>query len=133
METDMHERFEGRVRRYDCHGKGGLFFGIALIAAGTLFLLDRFGVMPLDQPWRLWPAVLAVFGVARIAFARGARDVLKGLLLLALAGWLYACLEQLWGWTFATTWPIILIAVGIKAVAGGILGTRRHSHKESEQ
>lgn len=129
----MHKRFGPHVRVYHLHGKGHIAFGIALIAAGSLFLLDRFGIVPLGEPWHIWPAVIAIFGLARIVFPRGARDVLKGAFLIAIAGWLYACIEHLWGWTFATTWPIILIALGAKALASGIIGSRHHTHKESEQ
>ena len=37
--------------------------GIALVAVGTLFLLDNFGVIRLNEVLRLWPAALIVLGV----------------------------------------------------------------------
>jgi hypothetical protein len=133
----MHGHSPSRAYICHCNGKERLFFGVALIAVGSLFLLNRLGIVPLGEPWYLLPAVVAILGVARIVFAQRTRHVLNGLFAIGLAGWAYVCMQQLWGWTFATTWPIILIALGVKAVAGGILGTHRHSqdhsHKESEQ
>ena len=49
-----------------------LWGGIGLVVAGTLFLLDNFGVVSLEQIGRFWPALLILAGVAFIS------RVLKG-------------------------------------------------------
>jgi hypothetical protein len=122
----MHRYIQHRERKH-------LFWGIALIAVGCLFLLDRQGIIRIDQAWRLWPAAFALFGLVRIVTARRGEHVVKGIFTIVFAAWLYVSIEQLWGWTFATTWPIILIALGVKAVAGGLISFYRQSRKESAQ
>lgn len=115
----------------DFHGFKRLFWGATLIATGIVFLLDRQGIVSMHEVWRLWPAAIALFGIARIVTARRFAHVAKGLFLIMLGAWLFICIEQIWGWTFATTWPIIVIAFGLKAVAAGLFGLRQQSRKES--
>lgn len=46
-----------------------LFWGIALVAAGVLTLLDNFNVLQVDvwdQIWKLWPLALIVAGLAAL-------------------------------------------------------------------
>jgi hypothetical protein len=66
-----------------------------------------------------------------IRIHRGRNRRSWGILLIVL-GCLFL-LDRLSGWTFATTWPIILIALGVKAVAGGMISLHRQSRKESAQ
>jgi len=125
----MHSRYDYWERR----GGRRLFWGVAFIAAGCMFLLDRQGFLGRGEGRWIWPAVLALFGLMRIVTARRFEHALKGLFAIAFAAWLYACTEHLWGWTFAATWPIILIALGVKAVAGGAVSLYRQSRKEPAQ
>ena len=49
-----------------------LWGGIGLVLAGTLFLLDNFGVVSLEQIGQFWPALLILAGVAFISrFVKG--------------------------------------------------------------
>jgi hypothetical protein len=123
------ECHEGRRHR----GRKHIFWGFALVAAGSVFLLDRLGIVRVDDVWRLWPAIIALFGLVRIATARRIEHIVKGAFTIFFAAWLYVSIEQVWGWTFATTWPIILIALGAKAVIGGMISLYRQSRKESTQ
>lgn len=127
----MHRTYQHRGRD-DHHTRVRLFWGIGLIVAGSLFLLGRLVGLGVRDPSHLWPVIIALAGLARIVAARRFAHVAKGAFLIVLAGWLYACIENLWGWTFATTWPIIVIALGVKAVAKGIFRLQKQSPEESE-
>jgi len=49
-----------------------LWGGIGLVLAGTLFLLDNFEIVSLEQVGRFWPALLILAGVAFISrFVKG--------------------------------------------------------------
>jgi len=49
-----------------------LWGGIGLVLAGTLFLLDNFGIVSLEEIGRFWPALLILAGVAFISrFLKG--------------------------------------------------------------
>jgi hypothetical protein len=56
--------------------RGRLVLGIGLICFGLLFLAHRlhllpqhfpFELFPVDEPWRLWPMLLVVLGLSKIA------------------------------------------------------------------
>jgi hypothetical protein len=120
---------EPEARRMRHH----LFWGLALIAVGSVFLADRLGYGQLDSFLNLWPAIVALHGVVTLVFARRMTHVVKGAFEILLAVWIFACLEQLWGWTFRSTWPMMLIAGGAAVVLRGLLGVARHNRKEQTQ
>ncbi|WP_394779170.1 LiaI-LiaF-like domain-containing protein [Undibacterium sp.] len=123
QQTDKQSRREARRNRRgaDYDVRQHLVWGVTLIAIGFIFLCDRLDLIDMDVQalWHLWPAALGVYGVADIVFAKRPAHVLKGVYHIALAFWLYACLENLWGWTFGNTWPMILIAWGISVLLRG--------------
>jgi membrane protein DedA with SNARE-associated domain len=53
-------------RRDQC--KGGLTWGIVLIAIGVIFLLSNWGIIP--DFWESWPIILIVIGVVLIIAAK---------------------------------------------------------------
>ncbi|HTD06797.1 LiaF transmembrane domain-containing protein [Undibacterium sp.] len=128
---------EGRQDRqwYDYDARKHLVWGVALIAVGCIFLLDRLDIIEVDvfALWHLWPAVIALYGLADIVFAKKMSHVVKGVYHIALAFWLYACLEHLWGWTFGSTWPIILIAYGASLLLRGASKLSNDTNKESHK
>jgi hypothetical protein len=129
---------ESQVSCREEHARKQLSWGIALILIGAVFLLDRLGILDL-QPfiglqlewWHLLPLLLAVAGLISIISARTSRRVVKGLFNVILGLWLYACLEHLWGWSFRSTWPVILIALGLSMMLGGLCHTGNGSNRES--
>lgn len=95
---------------------GTLVWGIILIGAGIIFLLERTGIFHLYNWWALF-ILLPAIGAFRTAYstyksagdrltgaARG--SLLGGLLLSALA------LIFLFGFNFGTLWPLLLIIAG---------------------
>jgi hypothetical protein len=110
-----HEYHAYRARRH-------LLLGLILIIAGSVFLGDRLGIVDAGVVWHFWPVAIGLFGLLKIVSARKLTHVVKGAFYIALAFWLYACIEHLFGWTFRADWPIIVIAFGVSIVLRGMLG-----------
>ena len=110
-----------------------LFWGLALISVGSLFLVDRLGLVAIERVWNLWPAFIALHGALAIMFAHDLAQALDGAFSIVVAIWIYACLEHLWGWTFYATWPVIVIAGGVVMVARGLLSMSKHTNGENAQ
>lgn len=107
--------------------------GILLIAAGGAMLLDRNDLhefWPLWTFWHWWPLLIALFGLLKIAFGEGWSDTIRGATQILIAGWLYLCIEHLWGWSFTTTWPVVLIISGAGMIARAMVNTRNNSSSQ---
>jgi hypothetical protein len=102
---------------------GGLFAGIMLIGIGTLFLLDRLGYADLhDVLHNYWPMFLVVFGLSRFVHRRRSWS---GVWLIVIGLWLQATTLHLWGVTFDSSWPLLLIAIGGVMVLRTLLAATR--------
>lgn len=98
-------------------------WGVALIVAGGVLIADRLNYLQLGPVWNYWPFLLVIAGLIDILTARRLTRAVHGLSLIVVGMWLYACLQHLWGLTFANSWPIILISIGATTLAEGL--TRR--------
>lgn len=54
--------------------RDSLVWGIVLIALGTIFLLDRFGLDAWDAVWKFWPVILIVWGASKLFDGLKERD-----------------------------------------------------------
>ena len=91
-------------------------WGGALIAVGVAALLKGQGLLEARDFWLVVPALVAWSGAVRLAFGRDARAVVQALVRFAVAAYLVIVIEHVGGWTFATTWPVLLIAAGAAKV-----------------
>lgn len=96
-----------------------LIFGVIMIIVGGIFLLDRMDYLDVSELWHYWPAFIALSGAIKILSAKHASHIVHGCVEIFIAFWLYASIEHLWGWSFHTSWPILLIALGISTIARG--------------
>jgi hypothetical protein len=94
-----------------------LFTGAALVLLGIGFLLKNQGLVGTSELWLIAPALIALSGLARLIAAPGAVNAVRALLRLGVAAYLVVVIEHIGGWTFAATWPVLLIVVG-----GSMLG-----------
>ena len=94
-----------------------LFTGAALILFGVGCLLKNQGLIGSAELWLVAPALIALSGLARLVAAPGAVNVVRAVVRLAVAAYLVVVIEHIGGWTFAATWPVLLIGVG-----GSMLG-----------
>jgi hypothetical protein len=101
-----------------------------LVAGGTLILLGvgtllrNQGLIANDDLWLVAPAVLALSGLARFVAAPGMASLASAALRLAVAAYLVVAIEHIGGWTFAATWPVLLIALGVAHVGRAFAGRR---------
>jgi hypothetical protein len=63
---------------------------------------------------------MAGSGICEVLDANNLHQFSKGVLTTALAFWLYACMEHLWGWRFSNAWPMLVIAMGINVLVRGL-------------
>jgi len=105
-----------------------LFTGVVLILFGAGYLLKNQGLISGNDLWLIAPAAIALSGLARLIAAPGAVNMVRAVLRLAVAAYLFVVIEHIGGWTIAATWPVLLIGVG-----GSMLGYEllvRRSFKE---
>lgn len=102
---------------------GRLVFGLVLLAVGTLWLLDNFGMVESGRILRWWPLLLVAFGTAKMLglgmpprFIHGA--FIAGLGLLALLDRLGFDNFDVWD-----LWPLALIGVGASILVRSLRGS----------
>ena len=103
MET-MHSR-----RRNESGIPPKLFFGLALIAVGVIFTLERSGVIEdAGQILSYWPVLLILAGLGKWMTPGSSSGRFSGAILILIGSWLLA--ERLdwihisfWDW-----WPLVL-------------------------
>ena len=116
---------------------GSLTVGLIILSLGTLMLVDRLNYFDISV-MRLFPGmVLIALGLSRIALdqvdpaslggcnpgvnhrKRGRADLRQGLWLMTVGSWLIVNAVQLFGLTYGTSWPLLVIASGVFIVARG--------------
>jgi hypothetical protein len=89
---------------------GLLLFGVMLILAGTIILLERLEITRLDDlASDYWPLIIVVVGIAKL-FNRATIGSAIGTIAVGL--WLQFIRLDLFGLTFRNSWPAVLMAVG---------------------
>jgi hypothetical protein len=103
-----------RDREYWAEHERGkrLFWGIALIALGTIAALDYLGVVPFRLGAHTWPVIVIVFGVARTVTAWSARKLGGGVSMTLLGCWFWAVTNHWHGFEWFNSWPLALVASG---------------------
>ena len=105
--------------------------GIILTAFGVLFLLDRLDVADFGDIMRnYWPCILIVIGIPQL-FRRD--KVWSGLWLITLGVWMQIASLRLFGMTWRTSWPLLLIVAGagmiMRSLIEGFAGGRRDEQR----
>ncbi len=96
---------------------GRVVVGLLIVTLGVLFTLDNLGVVSAGEILRWWPAVLLLYGLAKLTGTCCRRGLVAGtifttagaVLLAHEAGWISAD-----PWDF---WPVILVVIGGSMVA----------------
>jgi len=96
---------------------GALTGGIVMITLGVLFLLSKLEIADLhDVIRRYWPVIIIIVGATKL-FSR--ETIWGGLWLIAVGGCLQISHLRLFGLTYRSSWPLLLIVLG----AGMVLRT----------
>ncbi len=103
---------------HDEHGnpwKRG-FWGVFLMAVGGVFLLEQLGYVEAPSLWKLWPTVLLIVAVSCLLEGKPGNAAMMSLMGLAF----FAAEFGWWGLTWATFWPLLIVAVGVGILIGAI-------------
>jgi hypothetical protein len=108
-----------------------IFWGLFLIAAGVFLLLARLGIA--DFSWTLrnfWPLFVVIVGMSKLVH-RG--SVWGGLWMITIGAWLQAVTLHYRGFTYESSWPLLLVILGAGIILRTIVGSaRRRDTKEQE-
>jgi hypothetical protein len=103
---------------------GRVTFGLIILTLGLLMLVNRAGDFGVDAMLLFPGVVLIAMGLVRMALAaqepeahRGPNPIVHGLWLMTVGTWLILNLLHLFGMTFGTSWPLLMIAGGAFIVA----------------
>jgi predicted membrane protein len=102
-----------------------LVFGIVVVTLGVIFLLDELGIANASTILRYWPAALLAYGLMRLTGTWCRQQVTAGLIFTLLGGWMLLRSLGVLPFGLRDFWPLILIAVGVMMVAGGLTRGRR--------
>jgi hypothetical protein len=103
---------------------GRVTLGVFILTLGSLMLVDRAADVDVNVV-RLFPGVVLIaMGLVRMALAaqdpeahRGPNPIVHCLWLMTVGTWLILNLLHLFGMTFQTSWPLLMIAGGALIVA----------------
>ncbi len=119
----MNDKMDG----YEHYPRRRILWGVVLIAAGCMFLLDRMEIYDIGEIWHYWPMVISLAGLIEVLTARCVRDVTRGAMNVVIGIWLYACIDDLWGFNFANSWPVLMIAFGVCVFFNGMADRNKKS------
>ncbi len=104
------------TNEHACSGRSQAVWGLMMIAFGTFVLLDRMDIVDARAYWHYWPLALAVAGLIQIVGRPSPREFGNGIWTIFIGLWLFACFEHVVGLTFRNSWPLFILAWGIKLV-----------------
>jgi hypothetical protein len=95
-------------------------FGLLVIALGLILLAHRQAGIGIN-PVHLWPIFLVLLGAARFATADTHRKRClarrrSGVWLMLLGGWGLVDEYHVAGFTYETSWPLLIVAAGLLLV-----------------
>ena len=108
-----------------------VFWGLFLIAAGAFLLLSRMGIA--DFSWTLrnfWPLFVVIIGVSKLVHRR---SVWSGLWMIAIGAWLQAVTLHYRGFTYESSWPLLLVVLGAGIILRTIFGSARRRDAEERE
>lgn len=100
-------------------------FGLALLAAGLLAVLDRLEAFDRALLPTFWPLLLVGLGLARLLRPSHAGAVPAGIALLIVGGMLTAHRLGYTGLHWADVWPAFLLLGGLSLLLQGLRGGAR--------
>ena len=99
---------------------GQVLLGLALMVLGLGFLLHRLDLWHIHLSTRYWPFILLFIGVARLLDGpfrtRRGRTLRGGVWMINIGLWGLISEFQLFGLNYGTSWPLLIVAVGLNIV-----------------
>jgi len=101
--------------------KGRLTAGILLLLIGGISLAINLGLeIPRDW-WVYTPWLLVILGALQLSWPGVFGGRLAGYWLVVVGGYGLINVYHLFGLTWVTSWPIFVIALGLRVMLGGLL------------
>jgi hypothetical protein len=109
----------------------GIFWGVLLIVGGTALLMQQMGVADLSWIMRtFWPLFIISAGVSKLMHRR---SVWSGLWMITIGAWLQAVTLHVYGLTYQSSWPLLLVILGAGMIGRTIIDSfRRRNAMEGE-
>ncbi len=98
-------------------------WGVILLIFGAFALAVNLGFRIPRDLWDYWPLILIVLGGAQLLWPGPMRDRMSGFTLIAVGIYAQVSVFEIFGLTWGTAWPILIVALGIRIVLGGVLGS----------
>ena len=126
MTNDNADRRDDEVRAFH---PGRVTGGVILLGVGILMLLDRTHLVAGHAAQLIPGFVLILIGAVQMVEPRdcGRRGgPFRGLWPILIGVWLIVNAVELWGLTYRTSWPLLIVAMGVLMVAREIVPGARH-------
>jgi hypothetical protein len=91
-----------------------LVWGLVIVGVGVTLFLDSMDFVELGTVWHYAPLLLVILGMNKMVGYPTARHFTNGLWEMIIGLWLFAVFERMYGLTFWNSWPILVIAFGVK-------------------
>jgi hypothetical protein len=101
--------------------RGRFTLGLLLLMVGGFALAANLGFDIPHDWWSNWPWLLIVLGGLQFAWPGNVVERLAGFWLLIVGVWGLINIYGLFGLHWGTSWPILVIALGLRVVLGGLL------------
>lgn len=109
-----------------------LIGGLVLITVGALFLLQELDITRIGRLWAFWPVILIVLGLARIIDPGEHERRSGGFWLLAIGSWLLIGSLGLFGFSYGTSWPLLLVMFGLIVIGQAMFDEPRQNDGASQ-
>ena len=101
-----------------------LVWGVVIIVVGLTLVLDRMDIVELGTVWHYWPLIIVVTGMNKLVGYPSARHFSDGIWTILVGLWMFAVVEGMFGLTWSNSWPLLIIAFGIKLVIEPLVWAR---------
>jgi hypothetical protein len=108
--------------------------GLIILGMGAVLLLDRYSDVRHIRSW--WPLIPILMGVVRLTNThpqprRRAGIRRSGVWFIVIGVWAFVSDSHLFGFTYGTSWPLLIIGAGLLMVWGALeTGGRRPLRRE---
>ena len=101
-----------------------MVWGVVIIVVGLTLVLDRMEMVELVTVWHYWPLIIVVGGMNKLVGYPSARHFSDGIWTILVGLWMFAVVEKMFGLTWFNSWPLLIIAFGIKLVIEPLVWAR---------